>query len=79
MPKRETINAISVSENAGKENVQIPMSKKIIGLKNSSVTTQEPEDEKERNNAIRVSEHAGNENVEIPLSEKIISLENFCK
>lgn len=65
-----------MSENAGKEKVQITMSKKIIGLKNCSVTTQEPEDAKERNNAIRVSDHAGNENVQIPFSEKIIRLEN---
>lgn len=65
---KERNNAISVSQNAGKENVQIPMSEKIIRLKNCSVTTQEPEDAKERNNAIPVSENVGNENVQIPMS-----------
>lgn len=37
---------------AGKENGQIPMSEKIIHLKNCSVPTQEPKNAKDRNNVI---------------------------
>lgn len=51
MPERETAR-LFLSENAGKENGQIPMSEKIIHLKNCSVPTQEPNNAKERNNAI---------------------------
>lgn len=41
---KERNNAISVSKNGGKQNVQIPMSEKIIRLKNCLGTTQELED-----------------------------------